>query len=153
VSGGVCTYLHHSYVDKVASTLAHLLGGLQELTGWSFCVLIGGLTSETGGNIEMCSLHVGKTDLGYTFDQVNPDFTSNIIRPFRSFLDKVPGKPSVVGNGGPELTNLQCCAPSRMLTKPNGARWRGRMAISQKVPVVTWMAGIAWMLRDVPGLV
>ena len=54
---------------------------------------------ETGGNIEACSLHIGKTDLSYIFDQANPDFALHIMHPFRSFLDKVPGKLSVVVNG------------------------------------------------------
>lgn len=155
VCGGVCTYLHHSYVNRLAPTLAHLLGGLQELMGWSFCILIGGPMPETGGNIEACSLHVGSSNLGYTFDQAYPDFALNIMCLFRSFLDQVSGELSIVRNDKLELTNLQCCAPSRMLTKSSRTHQQGRIGwipASQRVPV-TWRSMILLMLWDVLGLV
>ena len=121
------------------------------MMGWPFCVLMDGPTPEMGGNIKACSLHVGKTNLGYTFDQANPDFASHIMHPFRSILDKVPGKLLVVGNGNGngrlELTNLQ---PSKMLTKSNGRQQIREIAMSWKVPVVAW---IMVMLQDIPGLV
>lgn len=81
-----------SYIDRLAPTLGHFLNGLQELTGWSFTVLMGGPTPEAGGKIEACSIHVGKTQVGNTFDQACPEFTTGIMRPYREFLDRVAGE-------------------------------------------------------------
>lgn len=82
----------HSYVNKLAPTLVQFLGGLQDLTGWSFSVLMGGPTPDAGGEIEACSLHVGTTELGNTFDQMYPEFGSGIMLSYKNFLERVSGE-------------------------------------------------------------
>ena len=72
----------HSYVDRLGPTLGHFFKGLQELTGWSFTILMGGPSPEMGGQIEACSVHVGSMALGHTFDQAHPNFTSGTV-PFQ----------------------------------------------------------------------
>lgn len=65
---------------------------LQDLTGWSFTVLMGGPCPATGGKIETCGFHVGKTNLGYAFDQAYANYSSGIMAPYRGFLDRVYGE-------------------------------------------------------------
>ena len=72
--------------------LAQFLTGLQELTGWSFSVLMGGPSPENGGKVKACSLHVGVTNLGSMFDQAYPDFNNGIMWPYKDFLDCVSGE-------------------------------------------------------------
>ena len=79
----------HSYIDRLGPTLGHFFKGLQELTGWSFTVLMGGPSPEMGGQIKACSVHVGSMALGHMFDQAHPNFTSGIMQPYKAFLEKV----------------------------------------------------------------
>lgn len=85
-----------SYIDRLGPTIGNFLTGLQELTGWSFCVLMGGPMPDADlrGKNDTYSVYIGMTNLEYTFDQVNPNFVTDIrvMRPFKSFLDQVPGK-------------------------------------------------------------
>ncbi|KAG9309048.1 hypothetical protein JVU11DRAFT_11066 [Chiua virens] len=77
------------YIGRVAPTLGHFLKGLQELTGWSFSVLMGGPSPEASGRVEAYSVHVGTTQLGNTFDQAHPNFAETFMQPYKSFLDRV----------------------------------------------------------------
>ncbi|KAG6377898.1 hypothetical protein JVT61DRAFT_14687 [Boletus reticuloceps] len=77
------------YIDKLGPMLGYFFKGLQEATGWSFTVLMGGPSAATGGRVEACSIHVGSTVLGHTFDQVHPNFTTDFMQPYKAFLDKV----------------------------------------------------------------
>lgn len=89
---GLKTYEICSYIDRVAPTLSQFLQNLQELTGWSFSVLMGGPIPEAAEKIEAFSLHVGKNNLGHTFDQAHPAFRSGIMVTYQNFIEKVPGK-------------------------------------------------------------
>ncbi|KAG6379315.1 hypothetical protein JVT61DRAFT_11772 [Boletus reticuloceps] len=77
------------YIDKLGPMLGYFFKGLQEATRWSFTVLMGGPSAATGGRVEACSIHVGSTVLGHTFDQVHPNFTTDFMQPYKAFLDKV----------------------------------------------------------------
>ncbi|KAF8418380.1 hypothetical protein L210DRAFT_3511088, partial [Boletus edulis BED1] len=85
------------YIDRLAPTFAQFLGGLQELMGWSFTVLMGGPTPEAGGKIEACSIHVGKTQIGNTFDRACPNFTGTIMQPYKSFLENAVDTKTDIG--------------------------------------------------------
>lgn len=78
--------------------MSQFFQGLQELTGWSFSVLMGGPIPESGGKIEAFSLHVGKNDLGHSFDQAHPAFRSGIMAPYQSFIERVSGKPFIASH-------------------------------------------------------
>ncbi|KAG6373957.1 hypothetical protein JVT61DRAFT_6122 [Boletus reticuloceps] len=68
--------------------LAQFFTGFQELTSWSFSMLMGGPLPENRGKVEACSLHVGMTNLGSTF------FNNGIMRPYKEFLNCVPASTS-----------------------------------------------------------
>ncbi|KAG1729319.1 uncharacterized protein EDB91DRAFT_1253064 [Suillus paluster] len=78
---------HQVTIDWLINILAEFFQELEQLTGWSFSVLMGGPTPALGGKIEVSSFHVGHTKMGNLFSEAYPDFNKTIMKPWVEFIN------------------------------------------------------------------
>ncbi|KZT04664.1 uncharacterized protein LAESUDRAFT_715460 [Laetiporus sulphureus 93-53] len=76
-------------LEFLPSIVRKFLGELAQKTGWSFSLFGGGPCPEEDGDIRTFSYHHGKTSVGHHFGDVQPDFKSQVIKPYIEFLNVV----------------------------------------------------------------
>ncbi|KAH7905402.1 hypothetical protein BJ138DRAFT_1230021 [Hygrophoropsis aurantiaca] len=76
-------------IENLPAVLSKFLDELARVTGWAFTVLMGGPNPSLGGQIDINSFHVGKTELGNLFNRSYPDFETRIMKPYSEFLERV----------------------------------------------------------------
>ncbi|KAG6874554.1 hypothetical protein C0992_007528 [Termitomyces sp. T32_za158] len=73
-------------IKDVAPFVGRILHGLQDRTGWSFTVLMGGPDPNMNGDINVASFHVGKNASGLEFGDAHSNFEHDYMTPFTEFL-------------------------------------------------------------------
>ncbi|KAG1839352.1 hypothetical protein F4604DRAFT_1691291 [Suillus subluteus] len=79
----------HSYISKIAVILSQFFEELHEMMDWVFTVLMSGPHPAAGGTLDISSFHIGTTKLGNRFSQAYPQFSQNIMVPYKQFIEHI----------------------------------------------------------------
>lgn len=100
-----------------------------------------GPTPKDGGKTEACSLHIGITELGNTFDQAYLDFFFGIMQPYREFLNHVTGKWMVMGDWFAFLTICSAFSTTKESLRKMSPKLVLEASLGPMADVITSSAG------------
>ncbi|KAG6835688.1 hypothetical protein H0H93_015737 [Arthromyces matolae] len=73
-------------LENLPGFIGRFLEWLKTQTGWKFSCVMGGPDPSIGGDIRVCSYHVGKTPSGKDFGKCNVEFEKSVMKPYTDFL-------------------------------------------------------------------
>ncbi|KAG6914684.1 hypothetical protein DXG01_015945 [Tephrocybe rancida] len=95
-------------LDDLPAFMGRFLEWLQSTTGWSFSCLMGGPDPDLpGGDIRVCSYHVGEAPGHKDFMKFYADFGTSVMGPFTKFVNTVyPALKTVIHESSAESVRL-----------------------------------------------